>query len=128
MSNKFNAHAVVATEGKFDSRKEYRRYLELKLLEKAGKISNLQRQVSFTLIPAQYEYYEKYSKSGKRLKDGKVCVERSCVYKADFVYTDARGNKVVEDCKGFMGGAGYQLFCVKRKLMLQVHGIKVVEV
>lgn len=56
----------------FDSKKEAQRYAELKILERAGVIKNLQRQVTYTLIPAQ------------RI-DGKVA-ERACTYKADFTY------------------------------------------
>lgn len=72
------------------------------MLLKAGKIYNLSLQTPFELIPAQYESFERYGKNGKRLKDGKRCVEKSCVYKADFVYYIAdTGEMVVEDTKGF---------------------------
>ena len=37
----------------FDSKKELNRYIELTQLEKRGKISDLQRQVKFVLIPSQ---------------------------------------------------------------------------
>ena len=53
----------------FDSQKEYKRFCELSLLEKAGAITDLQRQVKFMLIPAQYETYERYGKNGKRLSN-----------------------------------------------------------
>ena len=94
----------------FDSKKEAKRYQELILLEKAGVISDLQTQVKFVLIPAQ------------RI-NGKV-VERECSYVADFVYLDEGGKKVVEDTKGFRTAD----YIIKRKLMLYVHGIKIVEV
>lgn len=127
--NKFNARKVVTQDGEFDSHKEYERYLQLRLLERCGKIFKLERQVVFILIPAQYETYERYSqKTGKRLKEGKWCVEKGCSYKADFLYYDDHGNKVVEDTKGYKKGAAYDLFAVKRKLMLLVHGIRVKEV
>ena len=128
MRNKFNARKVVTAEGVFDSHTEYQRYLQLRLLERCGKIFKLERQVVFTLIPAQYETYERYSKkTGKRLKDGKRCIEKGCVYKADFLYYDDCGNQIVEDTKGHKKGAAYDLFVLKRKLMLWVHGIKVKE-
>ena len=127
MSNKFNAKKVVTAEGVFDSYKEYDRYLQLRLLERCGKIFKLERQVVFTLIPAQYESYERYGKTGKRLKDGKRCVEKGCKYKADFLYYDDHGNRVIEDTKGYKKGAAYDLFCIKRKLMLWVHGIRIKE-
>ena len=59
---------------RFDSRKEAKRYGELQLMQKAGEISELRRQVVFTLIPAQYV-------AGK-------CAERPVKYVADFVYVD----------------------------------------
>ncbi len=128
MGNKFNARKVVTPFGVFDSQKEYERFQQLCLLERCGKIFKLDRQAVFELIPAQYEYYERYGKSGKRIKDGKRCVEKACKYKADFVYYDDRGNQIVEDTKGHKKGAAYDLFTIKRKLMLHIHGIKVKEV
>lgn len=113
----------------FDSQKEANRYRELKLLERAGKITGLTLQAEFELIPAQYEKFERYGKNGKRLKDGERCIEKSCVYKADFVYV-ADGKLVVEDTKGYRdpSSAGYAKFIIKRKLMLWRYGIKIVEV
>ena len=58
------------------------------LLQRAGRISDLRCQVKYVLIPAQYEYYERYGKNGKRLKDGKRCIEKECAYFADFVYKE----------------------------------------
>lgn len=126
--NKFGARKVVTAEGVFDSHEEYQRYLQLRLLERCGKIFKLERQKVFTLIPARYEYYERYGKTGKRIKDGKRCVERACVYKADFLYYDDQGNQIVEDVKGCKKGAAYEVFALKRKLMLFIHGIKVREI
>lgn len=94
----------------FDSKKEAKRYQELILLERAGVISDLQRQVKFTLIPVQ------------RI-NGKV-VERECSYIADFVYLDEGGKKVVEDTKGVKT----KDYVIKRKLMLWIHGIRIKEV
>lgn len=109
----------------FDSKKEARRYAELKMMLKVGAISNLELQKPFELIPAQYEPVARYGKNGKRLKDGKKCIEKSCVYKADFVYIDNEtGQQVVEDTKG-MRTTDY---IIKRKLMLYVHGIKIKEI
>lgn len=108
----------------FDSRKEYLRWCELCLLEKAGQIADLQRQVKYELIPAQYEEYERYSeKTGKRLKNGLRCVEKECSYIADFVYRQD-GQTVVEDTKGYKTEA----YIIKRKLMLYIHGIRVHEI
>lgn len=103
--NKYGAKKVKAPDGQvFDSTKEFQRYGVLRLLERAGKISNLRRQVSFELIPKQ---------------EG----ERACTYIADFAYTDEKGDLIVEDSKGFRTDA----YKIKRKLMLWVHGIKIKE-
>ena len=114
--------------GGFDSRKEARRYNELLLLMKVGIIQDLKTQVKYELIPAQYESYERYGKNGKRLEDGKRLVERKVEYIADFVYVDSTGKTVVEDVKGYKEGVAYNLFVIKRKLMLYIHGIKIKEV
>ena len=53
--NKYGNHKVTVDGITFDSKREATRYLELKTLEKAGKISLLERQKKFVLIPAQYE-------------------------------------------------------------------------
>lgn len=108
--------------GIFDSKKEYDRYLQLSIMQNAGIISELRRQVSYELIPAQYETYERYGKKGNRLKDGKRCIEKSLNYKADFVYRKG-GETVVEDVKGFKT----KEYIIKRKLMLYIHGIKIKE-
>lgn len=113
----------------FDSKKEAKRYTELSALLQAGDITDLQLQREFELIPAQYETYERYGKRGKRLQDGKRCIEKSCVYKADFCYMQD-GQLVVEDVKGCRDprSAGYAKFAIKRKLMLWRYGIKIIEV
>lgn len=92
----------------FDSKKEANRYCELKLLEKAGVIKNLELQKKFVLIPAQ-------------MIDGKL-IERECSYRADFVY-ETKDGIVAEDTKGFRT-AEYK---IKRKLMLERYGIRILE-
>ena len=103
----------------FDSVKEYKRFCELSLLVKAGKVTGLQRQVKFVLIPAQREPDTIGKRDGK--KQGRL-LERECSYIADFVYV-LDGKRVVEDTKGFRT-ADYK---IKRKLMLWVHGIRIRE-
>lgn len=125
MSKYYNNITVTSDGIKHDSRKEANRWCELKLLERAGKITDLKRQVEFELIPDQYETYERYSKTGKRLKDGLKLIERKCCYVADFVYTDlSTGQTVVEDTKGVRT----EKYIIKRKLMLFVHKIKITEI
>ena len=123
--NKYRNKKVIVNGKIFDSEKEYRRYRELLLLEKAGAITDLQRQVKFVLIPTQYETYERYGKRGQRIKDGKRCIEKECAYYADFVYYE-NGKQVVEDTKS--DPTKTESFVIKRKLMLYIHGIRVREV
>lgn len=91
----------------FDSAKEARRYGELKLLERSGRISGLEVQPAFRIV----------------VNDCLICT-----YKADFRYvTDtphASGVVVTEDVKGMQT----PVYRLKKKLMLAVHGISVVEV
>lgn len=110
----------------FDSKKERDRYLVLKSQERQGIIYDLQMQVPFVIIPAQYETVETVTKSGK-LKIGKRLIERKVQYVADFTYTKDR-KFVVEDVKGYRNSTAYQLYSIKRKLMLYNFGIRIVEV
>lgn len=109
----------------FDSKKEAQRYQQLKLMEKAGVICDLKRQVKYELVPAQYI-------------DGK-CVERAVTYTSDFEYyvlkpikcrtvmvePDAKttGQHIVEDVKGMRT----DVYKMKRKLMLYRYGIQITE-
>jgi hypothetical protein len=108
----------------FDSKKEFRRWQELLDMEAAGKIQNLQRQVKFVLIPAQRDP-DRIGKRGGIIK-GKV-IEREVAYIADFVY-EQNGELVVEDVKGYKGGVAYNLFVMKRKMLLYLYGIRVKEI
>ena len=123
--NKYHSRKVILDGETFDSQKEARRYAELKLLERAGKISDLQRQVRYELIPSQRdvstEVYTRGEKKGQ-FKPGKV-IEKPCYYVADFEYIQD-GIKVVEDTKGVRT----KDYVIKRKLMLKVYGIRVREV
>ena len=122
--SKYGAEKVTVLGMDFDSRKEARRWFELRALEQAGEISNLQRQVKYVLIPAQREFY--IGKTGQK-KAGKV-LERECAYFSDFTYTDKQGQTIVEDCKGYKGGGAYAVFSIKRKLLLWRYGIRIKEV
>ena len=131
VGNKYGARKVrdPITGDVFDSQKEYNQWRVLRLLEQAGKISNLERQVKFELIPSQRKDSTEVYKAGPQKglpKPGEV-IEKPCTYIADFVYIE-NGQKIVEDTKGCKKGAAYDLFVIKRKLMLWVHGIKVKEI
>ena len=102
--NKYGNRKTAYNGETFDSTKEYRRYNELLLLERAGAIQDLRRQVDFELVPAFYEdvYTGEYYKRGPQMGEPKmkrVCVEKAVTYYADFVYVQG-GETVVEDTKG----------------------------
>ena len=122
--NKYNARQVAIGDDVFDSKKEAKRFLMLKQMEREGKIFDLQRQVKFVLIPAQREP-DKTGPKGGVIK-GKT-IEKECSYIADFMYTTETGI-VVEDVKGYKRGGAYSVFSIKRKLMLKEYGIRVKEV
>ena len=105
----------------FDSMKEYWRFAELKQMQAEGKITDLERQVKYILLPAQREP----DTIGKRggIKKGKL-LEREVAYYADFVYRLAdTGTLIVEDTKGMRTTE----YIIKRKMMLYFHKIRIKE-
>lgn len=107
--SKYNAAKTVVDGITFDSKKEAKRYAELKLLERAGAIRDLRRQVRYELIPA-------FDVDGKHY--------RPTAYIADFVYIDAKtGAEVVEDCKGFRT----DVYRLKAKMFARKYGVSIVE-
>jgi hypothetical protein len=84
--SKYGNRKTVVDGIEFASAKEATRYQELLMLEKAGKISHLERQPRFNFEvrgnPVKYD-------SG-----------RQAYYKADFAYFDGE-KRIVEDSKGF---------------------------
>ena len=107
--SKYHNNRLVVDGERFDSVKEAERWHWLCIMQKAGIITDLRRQVPFELIPAQK-------------LDGKV-VERPVKYIADFVYK-VNGETVVEDVKGVRT----KEYIIKRKLMLWRYGIRIKEV
>ena len=101
---KYNNTKIRVDGRLFDSKAEAARWQELSLLERAGEITELERQVEYELIPKQKG-------------------ERAVKYIADFRYKDHEGKVVVEDTKGVKT----PVWIIKRKLMLRVHGIRVRE-
>lgn len=126
-SNKYNARKVVVDGIEFDSKKESKRYLVLRTMERRGEISDLQMQVTFLLIPNQYKEVVEYSPKQHKEKIKKILLRRKLEYTADFVYTKD-GEVIVEDVKGYRGGPAYTIFSIKSKLMLYIHGIDVKEI
>lgn len=110
--SKFKNVAVMYHGERFDSKKElrvYLAYLQAKLaVDPRERVIKIMRQVSFTVIPKQ-------------------CGERAAVYTADFVVDYADGRQEVVDVKSPPTRKldGYVL---RRKLMLHVHAIRLVEV
>lgn len=117
--SKYHSKKITTPYGTFDSQKELRRWKELRLLERAGLISDLQRQVKFELIPTQREPDIIGKRGGHR--PGKL-IFKSCSYVADFVYTED-GKMVVEDVKGLRT----KEYIIKCKLMLWIHDIRIKE-
>lgn len=126
--SKYGAKKIEIDGEIFDSKREAKRWQELKIRQDLGQISDLRRQVKFVVIPAQREPDRiDYSKSSRgRFVSGKL-IERECAYIADFVYQQD-GKTVVEDAKGYRDGTAYSVFVIKRKLMLREFGIRVKEV
>lgn len=118
--SKYHSKKITIDGNTFDSRKENRRFCELSLLQRAGAITDLQRQVEFELIPAQREPDTIGVRGG--VKKGKT-LELAVKYVADFVYKE-NGKTIVEDTKGFKT----KDYIIKRKLMLWVHGIRIKEI
>ena len=104
--SKYNAQKAGIDGIKFDSKSEAEHYASLKLLERAGIISDLKLQPRFLL-------QEGFVYNGHR--------ERKIEYVADFEYTQ-NGKKVVEDVKGLRT----QVYSIKRKLFLKKYGGSVV--
>lgn len=101
---KYGNRKTVVDGKTFDSAKEAQRYGELRLLERAGIISSLRCQPRFVM----------------RVNGIDVCT-----YVADFDYHDSKKDRfVVEDVKGVRT----KEYRIKKKLMLAIHGIDVVEV
>lgn len=116
MSNKFNARPVDS-EGRnrevcdllrvpfvkdFDSTREFDRWGELQLLERAGRISDLSRQ----------DRYPLHGPNGVKLAD----------YVADFTYQED-GQIVIEDAKGVRT----PMYRLKRKWVKAEYGIDIRE-
>ncbi len=104
--NKYGARKTQVDGITFASRREANRWCELKLMEKAGLISDLQRQVQFEIVPKTDKYRARY-------------------YVADFVYIDAKtGDNVIEDAKG----CRTQTYQLKKALMYWKYGVDITEV
>jgi len=98
---KFGAQPVTTEEGHFASQREHQRWCVLKLMQRAGQISNLERQVQFS-----------FDVNGHHIAK----------YVADFIYFE-NGERVVEDSKG----VATDVYRLKRKLLRALYGITIKE-
>lgn len=103
--NKYNARKISVNGITYDSELEYQRYCELKMMEKAGIISDLQYHKRFVLI--------------EKNENG-----REIAYEADFVYKKD-GQTIVEDTKS--EPTKTRLYALKKRLMLEKYGLKITE-
>lgn len=99
--SKYNNTKVIVDDYVFDSKQESKRYKELKLLLKAGEISNLELQPRFLL-------QEAFTKNGTRY--------RKLEYVADFKYIE-KGKTIVEDVKGYQT----DVFKIKHKIFEKMY-------
>ncbi len=102
--SKYGAQPVTIDGLRFDSKREAARWGQLVLMERAGVIQGLRRQVPFVLIDK--------STHGRAIK-----------YVADFSYMQD-GVEIVEDAKGYRT----EVYKLKRRMMAERYGIIVKEV
>lgn len=131
---KFHNHPIDNADGHFDSTDEWRRFMVLKEAEANGVIKDLQRQVTFVLLPKQEKDVVIHLKT--KDKTEKRMVARQITYTADFVYMKRMPgiptvfgeaevwHRVVEDYKGFPNDR----WSMKKAMMYYFHGIEVREV
>ena len=110
---------------KFDSHKERDRYIFLKSLEDKGVISDLKRQVRYTVCPAVYGEREVQLKTKTKIE--KYTVQKASYYYADFTYI-YNGETIVEDVKGDQNTTLTDTYQLKKKMMLAFNGIEVIEI
>ena len=98
---KYGNCPVVVDSIRFASQREARRYAELKRLQRAGKISDLELQPAFPV---------------------RVNGRHICTYRADFAYVE-EGRRIVEDVKGVRT----PVYRLKKKLVEAIYGIEIQE-
>ena len=109
---KYKNRKIENEDGKFDLAKEYRRFKELQILQRAGVISGLTCQATYVLAESVKFSGEPRAKPALR-------------YVVDFQYVE-NGKLVVEDVKSKITKEN-PVFRIKKHLMMSVHGIEIVE-
>nr|DAN25905.1 MAG TPA: Endonuclease [Caudoviricetes sp.] len=114
---KYFARKVETPYGKFDSQKEYERFLYLKSEENKGIIHDLQRQISFEIIPKLTKVIPKQLKT--KIKYIERVEEQAAKYTPDFCYHNHSGNFIIEEVKS-EGTALARDYPLRRKLLKQI--------
>lgn len=108
--NKYHNKKVIVNGHKFDSIKEANYYNQLRLLQRAGLIRDLELQKTFILQPS-------FKLNNK--------TRRNITYKADFTYFSNEDNKIhVIDVKGFKT----DVYNIKKKMFEYKYGIEIEEI
>lgn len=107
-SSKFGAQRIEVDGITFHSKREARRWQQLRILEKAKQITNLRRQVPYPIAIVNLETGELVTVS---------------TYFADFVYDELAGHTVVEDSKGFRT----DIYKLKKRLVEAQYGVRIYE-
>jgi hypothetical protein len=111
---KYNSKKAEVDGIVFDSKKEANFYQELLMLQRAGEVINIERQV-------KYPYFATYARNNMEFDD--ITYTKPGFYKADFVVTYKDGHKDVIDIKGFRTLE----FRRKKKIVEAIYGITIIE-
>lgn len=106
--NKYRNEPVIINNEKFDSKKEYYRYIDLQFMKAKGEVIKIERQKSYRII------------------DGVKGLFRAKFYIADFVVTYADGHVEVEDVKSEITRLN-RVYVLKKHLMYVVNNILIKE-
>ncbi len=111
--SKYRNKVIVANEKRYDSKKEYERYMKLLMMQRGGYIHNLRSQVRYVL---------------------RVNGHVVCAYIADFVYEKielgtctSAGETIIEDVKSEITRKN-PVYRLKKKLMKAVYNIDISEI
>ena len=125
ISNSKYGNKKVTFQGiTFDSKKELQRYMVLLDAQRMGKITDLERQVKFELIPAITEEYVEHLKTKDKVKTRTI--QLAITYTCDFIYKK-NDELVIEDVKASKAMLTKE-YCLKKKMMLAIHGLQIREV
>lgn len=121
---KYNNKTFEAEGYRWDSKKEFQRWLVLKEAEAQGLITDLQRQVKFELIPAVREDYVVHLKTKDKIKTRTL--QLAICYTCDFTYYK-NGEYIVSDVKASPKMLPKE-YVLKKKILFALKGILIKEV